>query len=403
MREYLTRKTQPSLLILNQMAGPLTREFAEDFATAAHPVSVLTGHPDTLLKKQTGAVSVCRSIGYKRASYPVRLTSWILYCLHALLWIWSYPKSTPLLLYSNPPLLPWIGWLFKVAQNRRYAVVVHDVYPDVLVRLRQASERGAVVGIWRKLNRSAYLRAEVIITLGDKMAELLQRALPDGITATSLVKVVAPWADTEAIRPLPKDKNTFARHYTDTAKMTVMYSGNMGMSHDLETLIAVAELLRDDSRFRFVCIGAGPKWRLIQNAIRAQRLTNVTLLPWQPEEFLPLSLPAADVAFVSLRQELGGVVLPSKVFSFMAAGVPIIVSAPQECELSDLVFRYGVGWHLEPGDTGGLRDLLLRIVNEDLQPFREASRIAAETIGSRKHNSREMVKLVASALCRDRC
>ena len=385
---------EPALLILNQMAGPMTWQLAEDFAETVGPVAMLTGHPDTLSKGSRANLRLFPSTPHTKGSYPQRFVSWIRYCLEAAWWLQRWPAKTPILVFSTPPLLPWLGWLFRVTRGHPYAVMVHDVYPDVLVALRKLPESHLVARIWRSLNRAAYERAELVMTLGEHMAKRLRASFDPACTEHGSVEVISPWADTNEIQPVPKTGNWFATKFDQLSKLTVMYSGNMGFSHDIATMLLAAEKLRDRTDIHFMFIGSGPKWQSVADVIEQKQLTNVTLLPWQAEEVVPFSLSAADIAFVSLREELTGTMLPSKAFSFMAAGVPLLVSSGDHGELPDLVAKYGLGWRIRPGDADAVCSILSHVrEGEQLQAFRAASRTAAEEIGSRS-NSRVIAELL---------
>jgi len=80
-----------------------------------------------------------------------------------------------------------------------------------------------------------------------------------------------------------------------------MYSGNLGHSHDVTLLVEAANALRADPRFHFMIIGRGPAKDAIRARVEQYELANVTLLPYQPDEVLPMSLATADVAAVSIR------------------------------------------------------------------------------------------------------
>ena len=386
---------QPALLILNQMAGPMTWQFAEDFAETVGPVAMLTGHPDTLSKGSRANLRLFPSTPHTKGTYPQRFVSWIRYCIQAACWLRRWPAKTPILVFSTPPLLPWLAWLFRMTRGHRYAVMVHDVYPDVLVGLRKLPESHVVAQMWRSLNRAAYERAELVMTLGDHMARRLRASFDPARTEHGRVEVISPWADTDEIQPVPKTGNWFAAKFDQLSKLTVMYSGNMGFSHDIATMLLAAEKLRERHDIHFMFIGSGPKWQSVADVIEQKHLTNVTLLPWQAEEVVPFSLTAADVAFVSLREELTGTMLPSKAFSFMAAGVPLLVSSGDDGELPDLVAKFGLGWRIRPGDAEAVCAIIGRArEGGQLQAFRTASRAAAEKIGSRR-NSRVTAELLA--------
>ncbi|MBN1428926.1 MAG: glycosyltransferase family 4 protein [Anaerolineae bacterium] len=333
----------PKLLILNQMAGPMTWELAEDAGRSLGCVAVLTGHPDTLAKGSSEQVRLYPAAVYQRGSFTRRAISWLCYAVQAFFWLWRWPADTPVLLFSNPPILCWVGWLLKKLRRQQYAVMVHDIYPDVLVKMAGFSESHLLIRLWRRLNRCAYQNARVVMTLGELMAANLERQFDATKTCAGKVEIVYPWVDTGKIKPIPKEENWFAQKYDQVGKLTVMYSGNMGLGHDIETMLGAAQHLRDQSNVHFMFIGAGPKWTLVEDTIQRDGLTNVTLLPWQSEDVLPYSLAAADVALISLEPGLEGLAVPSKAIYAMGAGAVLLVLSDGKNDLVNWVETFSCG------------------------------------------------------------
>src|SRR5439155_7111250 len=109
-------------------------------------------------------------------------------------------------------------------------------------------------------------------------------------TKSGRIAIAPLWVDTVALRPLAKAENWFAVEHQQVGKITVMYSGNIGFSHDVEALLAAAGQMRNDTTFHFIIIGSGPKWQRVVDAVRERSFSNVTVLPWQPEETFPYSV-----------------------------------------------------------------------------------------------------------------
>lgn len=392
--------TSPGLLILNQMAGPITWELAEDLAAQLGPVALLTGHPDTLAKGSREAVQLWAAAPYQRGSFARRALSWLRYLLQALLWLRRWPASTPLLLFSNPPMLVWLGWLVHTVRGQRYAVMVHDIYPDVLVRLAGFAESHPLVRAWRWLNRRAYQRAELVITLSEGMAATLSRQFDPARTAAGQLAIAYPWADAKRIRPLAKPDNLFAQAHGQVDKLTVMYAGNMGLAHDVETMLAAAERVQNLAGVHFMFIGAGPKWSLVQETVRQRRLANVTLLPWQPESGLPQQLAAAEIGLVSLEQEAQGLAVPSKALYYLAAGAALLGLSAPGSDLDAIVARDRCGLVLAPGDVDGLEAALRRLVGDPdrLAEMRSRARQAALARYDRRVVTAQIHGLLAAQL-----
>ena len=380
----------PKLLILNQMAGPMTCELAEDMGSRVGRVELLTGHPDALARGSTEAVRLHPAMPYERGSNAQRALSWLRYVIRAFFWLWRWPKNVLLLLYSNPPILCWLGLVMRLLRGQRYAVMVYDVYPDVVVNLGHLSAEHPVARLWRWLNRQAYERAEVVLTLGEHLAASVEKQFDAAKTGRGRIEIVSPWADTERIHPIPKEMNWFAQKYDQVGKLTLMYSGNMGRGHDIETMLAAAQASQDRPDIHYVFIGHGPKWRLVEETIQQGGLTNVTLLPWQPEDVVPYSLATADVFMVSLEKGLEGTAIPSKAVYGMAAGSALLVLARGGTELKSWIERHQCGVLMAPGSVEEFREAVQRFVEdrELLQQYKRNARAAAVLEFDRQTNIR---------------
>lgn len=391
----MERETKPALLILNQMAGPLTWELAEDLGRNLGPVKLFTGHPDTLAKPWSPWVQVVPATPYSREGLARRGISWLRYLWQAFRWL-GRQGDVPLLLFSNPPMLPWLGYLRRLLRGQTYVVMVHDIYPEVLVDLGKLSSRNPFIRLWHWLNRLAYRRAGVVMTLGECMAERLHTREGSPSAQENAVAVIHPWADTAVMRPRPKEENWFAQKYRQTGLLTVMYSGNMGLGHDLGTMLAAANRLQGEPDIHFMFIGAGPKWKLVEETISSQQLDNVTLLPWQPEETIPYSLACADVALVSLDPGAAGLAFPSKAIMFMAAGAALLGLSVPPNDLEMLIHRHRCGVNVRPGGAAGLAQAILRFRNEPalLQGCRTRARQAAEQVFAREVKVRELLGVI---------
>lgn len=399
------QNSQPALLILNQMAGPITWELAVDLSKQFGPVALLTGHPDTLAKNgserpaSSHTVRLYAATPYQRGSFPKRACSWLLYLAQAFFWLWRWPRQTPVLLFSNPPLLCWLGWLMHLLRGQRYAVMVHDIYPDVLVRLAGFSEDHPLVRVWRWLNRRAYERAEVVLTLSEDMAATLHGQFDSRKTKAGNVEVIYPWVDTARIKPVAKEDNWFARQHGQVDKLTIIYAGNMGLGHNIETMVEAARELQDVAAIHFMFVGSGPKWSVVQQMLQEDGMSNVTLLGWQPEDALPFMLATADMALVSLEEELQGLAVPSKSVFALAAGSALLVLALDDNQLAHWTRQFGCGEVISPR-SGNLAQVIRRLAEQPdvLSATRIRARHAAETEFARDSNTLRVAAFLQTCL-----
>ncbi|MCA9961771.1 MAG: glycosyltransferase family 4 protein [Anaerolineales bacterium] len=367
----------------------MTWELAEDMGDALDSVALFTGHPDTLQKSHP-TVQMFAAAPYDRSSFARRALSWMHYWLQAFFWLWRWPKATPLLLFSNPPILCWLGWLMRVLRGTPYTIMVHDIYPDVLVRMSGFSEKHPLIRLWRWLNRRAYQRAEVVMTLGEYMAATLAQQFDPTKTKQGQIEVIYPWVDTEKIKPIPKAENWFAQKYNQVDKLTVMYSGNMGLGHDIETMLEAARQLQDVPDIHFMFIGAGPKWQIVRDAQQSESLQNITVLGWQAEELLTNSLATGDIALISLESEIQGLAVPSKTVYALASGAALLVLAEEENEPFGWVTQFKCGVGIRSGNVVELVQALRNYLKQPdlLTKVRACSRDTAIQKFHRDHNTR---------------
>jgi colanic acid biosynthesis glycosyl transferase WcaI len=374
----------------------MTWELAQDLARQLGPVALLTGHPETLAKGSQGSVTLYSSVPYNRATSLSRGLTWLLYLGHAFIWLQRWPGYIPCLLFSNPPLLPWLGYGLRRCRHRPFAVMVHDIYPDVLVRLQVFSGNSLMTRVWRRLNRMSYEQADAVMTLGDCMAATLASQFDPTRTKAGRLEIIHPWADTAKLRPRPKAENWFAQSHAQVGKLTVMYSGNMGMGHDIETMLNAARRLRPARDLHFMFIGAGPKWQSVADYLRREAPDNVTLLPWQPEAVVPFSLAAADVALVSLEAGAEGLAFPSKALSAMAAGSALLGISRTPSDLQALIEQFRCGLNIIPGDVEGLVQAILTFRDDAsfLAQCRRRARLLAESTFARSWNVRKVLDTI---------
>jgi glycosyltransferase involved in cell wall biosynthesis len=331
MREPILKiNVKPKILFLNQMAGTLFRELAERLSEKWYPSLLCTGHPDTIRKGGTDSLHIREAPLYDKRSEFRRIWSWFRYFFTAFYQSLKSPVSTQLFISSNPPFLFAIGYLLKILRGQRYIVLVYDIYPDILVCLGRLNERGVIAWIWRSFNKAAWENAEIVFTLSKSMAKNMKSQFDPKRTTHGEIVIVPPWVDRNFIKPIPKSENWFAQKYNLANKLTLIHSGNIGATYNIEAIVELARVCRDDKRFNFLIIGDGAKRHIVENAIQLEKLNNITLLPPLPEEVLPYSLSTGDIAVVLLMPGLDGLMLPSTIPYYLASDCKVVFGSTQD-------------------------------------------------------------------------
>ena len=370
----------------------------EDMKAVGIKCALLTGHPE-ILKRKDGSdadLKIYPSVPYRQESFVRRVVSWLQYFWQAFWWVFKFPASTPVLIFTNPAILPWLGTVLSVLRRQRFAVMVWDIYPDVIINEGRFRRSNPLIKLWLRFNRSAYERAEVVMTLGEFMSEEINRQFSPESTPAGEIKVVYPWADTDVIHPIPKADNPFASEHRQTDKITVMYSGKMGLTHDVETILAAAERLQDEPAIHFMFIGAGPKWNLVKTTIERNGLQNTTLLPWLREDLLKYSFAASDIFLVPILEKFERLMIPSRSMYALAAGSFVVAMVKDACDIGEWLDKYDCGEIIPAEDVDALESLLRRLSSDPsvFKSTREAARRTSERLFSRRKGTSDIIDIL---------
>jgi len=193
------------------------------------------------------------------------------------------------------------------------------------------------------------------------MRQVVEQRIENSATP---VEVIHNWADGQFIVPRSKEENWFAQKYGLVGKTVVLYSGNMGLFHDLETIIEAADRLQGLEDLVFLFIGGGGKKEKLVQMAKQRGLKNVKFLPYQPRDHLPYSLTAGDIGVVTLERGVEGFCVPSKLYSYLAAGQAILALVGKDSEVADIIEKFECGIRIDQGDIEGVVNALARWRND---------------------------------------
>jgi glycosyltransferase involved in cell wall biosynthesis len=178
---------------------------------------------------------------------------------------------------------------------------------------------------------------------------------------SSKVEIIHNWEDEEFIQPMTKEENWFSQEYGLVDQFTVLYSGNIGDFHDLETLVeAAVEFKHED--VGFIIIGEGGNKSNVVSLAEELGVKGETVqfLPYQSWDDLPYSLTSGDVSVVTVKEGFEGICVSSKLYTAMATGEPVLTIAQPDDDESRIVDQFDAGIHVSQGDVEGIVDAIER-------------------------------------------
>ena len=340
-------------------APVLMDELARALAAAGHEVEVVTTLPRTrgaafrglfYSRRVEGGVVVKRMWTNSSAHPLARLLAWNIYTAGALLNLLAVRRGDVLFLRTPPLQLGVPAFFAKALRGARVVVNVQDIHPDLAIESGILTNPAAI-RFAKALEKWVYGLADTIAVISDGFARNLRaKGVPDGKLA-----VLPNWVDTDVLAPGPKD-NPVSRRLGLDGKFVVMYSGTISISSNraLERALEAAALLAGDREVVFVLVGEGSKKDSLVAKASALGLANAVFLPFVPYAELASLLAASDVLLVPLDRDKSDLSVPSKLYTFMAAGRPILGLASPDSEVAVLLRENDCGLAVAPDDPAAI-------------------------------------------------
>lgn len=354
MKPHLDR---PRVLVLNrsywpdvEATGQLLTELCEDLSRH-YRVTVIAGRPNYSAGSSTGLKSCewrngveiirVRNRPFRKASIWSRAAGLLSYLLRSGWEAYLQPRPDVIVAESDPPVLGMVGVLLRWWHGCRMVNYLQDLHPEIGLALGRMRP-GALATTLRWVTQRGLKGADRVVVLGEDMR---RRVLARGVSERA-IEVVPNWSDTRALRPGPVDEELRARWGVQN-RFVVMYSGNLGLSQNLDQVLIAASLLRDEP-VSFVFAGEGASKDRLQARTAELGLANVRFLPYAPKDRLRESLASADLHLVTLQRGLAGYIVPSKLYGILAVGRPYIAAVDADSEVASITTRYRCGVLVPP-------------------------------------------------------
>ncbi len=270
------------------------------------------------------------------------------------LFVGGWRRRVTAIIAMSPPLtLGLTGWFVGVVRRAPLVFNIQDVFPDAAIQTGAITNR-RVIAVASWLERLSYKRSKAVVVLSEDLRRNVAAKLPASLA--SRVHVIPNFVDSEAI--VPADRLTDYRKEMSIGDETVvMYSGNVGFSQSLDLVINAARYFPDVT---FLVNGEGSARDTLRAA--AVGVANMRFGEYQPKERLTEVLATGDIHVVPLRRGLGSVSVPSKTYSILAAGRPVLAAIDSDTEVTRILASSGAGVSVAPDDVEqfrrGLRELL---------------------------------------------
>ena len=271
-----------------------------------------------------------------------------------------------------PFMLPYAFAAAAKLKGARSVLIMHDLYPDVLIMAGLLRPHSLLAKTMRGLNALMFRALDAVVIIGRDTEKLLLRYR--GMTSDK-IRFIPNWATlARGVRAVDPD-NPYRRPLS--ARFVVGLSGNLGFTHDPVIVFEAARLLRDDKDIHFLLSGWGVGFDQLKAMQAEAKLPNITLVDRVEDDQLEAFLSAADVWIIPYRKNVAGVSVPSRFYNLLAIGRPVILVSEADAEAALTVTEHDVGWVVEPGNADALAKAISRAAGaRDPQRAERAAEIA---------------------------
>lgn len=313
-------------------------------------------------KIYNGKMTVHRFSMYAEGKNPVLRALRYVFCWCAQFWKGLCAKDIDLIyLASTPPIQGVLGGLLKKIKKVPFVYNLQDIFPDSLAGTGLAKKDGLLWKIGRVIENFTYRNADKIIVISE---DFKRNIMAKGVPEEKIV-VVYNWVDEEAVKHVSREENKlFDAYGLDRSKFYITYSGNIGLTQNMDMLLEVAkELETEEPDIQFVLIGEGAYKKRVQEIIAEKNIGNVALLPFQPYEDISHVFSLGDAGLVISKPGVGENSVPSKTWSILSASRPVLANF-DENELKTIVAENECGIFTKAGDKEAFKQAILDLYHD---------------------------------------
>ena len=351
-------------------ASRLACELAHDLVAKGLKVRVLCGLSKNDVteipapKKETIDGIEIRRLKYIQLPRTSKLGRIINYFSFFLSVVFNWPRllnNKCTIVYSDPPILPLVASINKSLFKVKYLFVSNDIYPDIALATKQIKENSFIHKMMNKVNRRMDKNVDQIVALSHDMKAHILRTREK--ISEEKITVIPNWYDHRHINFEDRVREVEIVKLREVFPLIVLYSGNMGIAQDLHTILETAKVFKENRDVLFVFTGNGKHADMVKSEIEKHQLTNAKFYDFLTGTTYTDMLKAADAHIVSLMEGLEGMAVPSKTYSYMSVGKPLIAIMADHTDIAKDIVTNDLGCVLQQGEIEKFSEYILYLLH----------------------------------------
>ncbi|MCL2589443.1 MAG: glycosyltransferase family 4 protein [Betaproteobacteria bacterium] len=273
---------------------------------------------------------------------------WTAMIFHSLsLWIGKRKELACdiVLTVSTPPTIGLIGPLIARFHKAKSVFVVWDLSSENF--LVDNKKNGWMTWVLRRIEAVSYRWNNAIVGLSPTLVKLIRTRCQSECCVAEIPTTV----DVNLYFPRPRN-NGFSGKHGWNDRFLISYVGNYGRFQDFSPLPRAVSAC-SDLGVKFICAGAGLRYEELIHAAEALDNKNWEVWGYQPIETTAMINASSDLCLILLDRKGAVGSFPSKLYTIMASGRPVLYYGPCETDIGRLIRENDLGWTVETSDVDG--------------------------------------------------
>lgn len=342
-------------------SATLPFDTASALTSQGFSVDVLCGYPHEYSNsKNVPRKEIVNEIGIQRVKYLQmdrkktigRIVNFLSLTAAMFIRLPKMRKYKAVVVYSNPPILPWVATWAKKLFKCKLIFVAYDLYPEIALKTNSLSENGIITKLMRHINKGFFNRTDAVVALSSEMKKYISESRK---VSEDKIYIIPNWYKDEFLTEDYQD-NSFKSVVED--RFVVGYFGNMGIAQDMNILMEAMRFYKNQEDICFLLSGHGAKHKSIGDMIKSENFKNVYLYDFLKGKDYLDALRISNCAIISLEKGLTGLCVPSKTYGYMMQGLPIVAIMEDSDIARDAAD--GAGYHISQNSS----ELLIKAIEE---------------------------------------
>lgn len=365
----MSMKQKKDILFLCQYFYPeyvssatLPYDTAEALVKAGFSVGAICGYPKEynnsreVPKKEVHEGIEIKRLKYlqlKRSNFIGRLINYFSFTFSVSLRFRQLKDYKTIIVYSNPPVLPFVAAMASKFFGTKMIFVSYDVYPEIAVATNIINQDSIINKMMIIINKSVFKYANRVVALSNEMKEYLLEHRP--LLKKQRVDVIPNWYEDKELKDTSQSyENKRFEDIKPKNNFIISYFGNMGTAQDIDTIISAITNFKDEDDIRFVFAGHGNKMNRLKDIVQAEVLKNIEIFDFLHGQDFQDALNISDCFLVSLADGVTGLAVPSKTYSYMMSSKPVIAIMDKTSDISKDLMDNEAGYAVEVGQVSEL-------------------------------------------------